>query len=140
MNTIKQITQFIIGLLLLVVALFTIKYTFLLGILSILVDNIYKKRFINGLRKIGTIFTASAYCIDVLACVVLQVPLNYLFLKNSNYKFGSEYDSISYVLGINERDNTLSKIGKLLVKFLNFLDKDHCKNTVKRREIRYNIV
>ena len=43
----------------------------------------------------------------------------------------SEYQTISSALGKNERDKTLSKKGKLLVKILDFLDKNHCQNSIK---------
>ena len=33
--------------------------------------------------------------------------------------------------GKNERDKTLSKKGKLLVKILDFLDENHCENSIK---------
>ena len=47
------------------------------------------------------------------------------------YEFGKENETISSALGKNERDKTLSKTGKLLVKILDFLDKNHCKNSIK---------
>ena len=31
----------------------------------------------------------------------------------------------------SQRDNTLSKKGKLLVKILDFLDKNHCQKSIK---------
>ena len=34
-------------------------------------------------------------------------------------------------MGRNERDKTLSKKGKLLVKILDFFDENHCKNSIK---------
>lgn len=127
----KLILKFIIGIVLLALSLFLMKETFILGIISVLVANIYKRRFFEGLARIGDIFTAGAYCIDVFGCVVLQVPLNWLFLsKNSKHKFGSKYETISYVLGKNQINTTLTKVGKGLVAILNFLDPGHCLNTV----------
>ena len=135
MKTIKQILQFIIGLLLLVVALFTIKYTFLIGMITIVIANIYKRRFLEGLVRIGTVFTAGAYCIDVLGCVILQVPLGYLFIKEGGgHRFGSKYETISYVLGKNQASRTLTKVGRGLVAFLNFLEKDHCLKAVNIKD------
>ena len=46
------------------------------------------------------------------------------------YEFGKENETISSALGKNERDNTLSKKGKLLVKILDFFDENHCKNSI----------
>lgn len=46
------------------------------------------------------------------------------------YEFGDFRETISSVLGKNERDGTLSKAGKFLTKILNRLDKEHCKNSI----------
>jgi hypothetical protein len=131
MKTIKSLLKFILGITLLFIAVVSIKYTFIFGIVSILVAYTYKKRFIKGLGKIGNIFIAAAYCIDVLGCVILQVPLNILFTKPTGHKFGSKYETISYVLGKNQIAGTLTLLGKGLVKFLDFLDKNHCIKTVE---------
>ena len=39
-------------------------------------------------------------------------------------------ETISSALGKNQRDKTLSKKGKLLVKILDFLDENHCENSI----------
>lgn len=41
-------------------------------------------------------------------------------------------ETISGVLGKNERDNTLSKTGKILVWILNKLDKNHCFKSIDK--------
>jgi len=38
--------------------------------------------------------------------------------------------TISRALGINERDFTLTKSGDFLCRFLNMIEKDHCKNSI----------
>ena len=48
----------------------------------------------------------------------------------TGYKFGVEGETISSALGKNERDGTLTKRGKQLVKLLNWLDKDHCRKAI----------
>ena len=60
--------------------------------------------------------------------------------KPEGYKFGVLDDMISSALGKNESDGTLSEkgkgrlsrwfYGKMLVKILNKLDKEHCKNAI----------
>ncbi|WP_148041462.1 hypothetical protein [Kaistella daneshvariae] len=63
----------------------------------------------------------------------------YLILKNG-YQFGVEGEMISSALGKNEVMETLSEkgtgrlskwfYGKMLVKILNKLDKEHCKDAI----------
>ena len=45
--------------------------------------------------------------------------------------FGDERETISSVLGKNERDGTLTNAGRMLCWILNVLDKNHCKNSIK---------
>ena len=61
--------------------------------------------------------------------MLIQFPAN-RWWQNDGYKFGGPKDTISYALGINERDETLTKSGKKLVAFLNFIDEDHCKKSI----------
>lgn len=68
---------------------------------------------------------------DQYANVMWQGMSNDLFKKESGYKFGNMDETLSSALGKNERDETLTKIGKGLVKFLNKLDKDHCKKSIE---------
>lgn len=53
-----------------------------------------------------------------------------LIKKESKYLFGKVNCTISKVLGENQREKTLSKVGNLLANTLDFIDKDHCKNSI----------
>lgn len=55
---------------------------------------------------------------------------NATLITKKGYEFGDFRETISSVLGKNERDGTLSKLGIILTKILNKLDKDHCKNSI----------
>ena len=56
---------------------------------------------------------------------------NITMRKSNGYKFGREGETISSALGKNQRDKTLSFMGKLLAGLLDLLDKDHCKNAIR---------
>ena len=56
---------------------------------------------------------------------------NITLRKKNGYMFGDERETISSVLGKNERDKTLTKTGLSLCWILNVLDKNHCKNSIK---------
>jgi len=55
----------------------------------------------------------------------------YLIHKDSANIFGDIRETISSVLGKNQRANTLTKLGKCICIILDFLDKDHCKKSIK---------
>ncbi|WP_329804633.1 hypothetical protein [Flavobacterium facile] len=46
------------------------------------------------------------------------------------YKFGNVNETISSALGKNQRNNTLSRLGKIIVFILDKFDKEHCKNSI----------
>ena len=50
---------------------------------------------------------------------------------DGGYGFGKTGETISSALGKNERDKTLSKKGKILVKILDFFDENHCENSIR---------
>lgn len=77
-------------------------------------------------------FVGIAASFDQTGCVAYGGFFNWLFLKpGATYLFGNYYETISFVLGWNEREGQLSKTGELMVKILDWLDKDHCKKTLE---------
>ena len=85
-------------------------------------------------RKYGNTkgyFRSTALSIDIWANFEFRTLWNTQLRIDGGYEFGKENETISSALGKNERDKTLSKKGKLLVKILDFLDKNHCKKSMK---------
>ena len=76
-------------------------------------------------------FRSTALSLDIWANFELRTLWNTKLRINGGYEFGKIGETITNALGKNERDNTLSKIGKLLVKILDFLDKNHCQKSMK---------
>jgi len=75
-----------------------------------------------------------AKSIDQLGNVVCEHLLNVTMIKKNGYKFGFEDVTISHVLGMNEKTNTLSGAGKLLAWLLNTIDKDHNQKAIEYGE------
>ena len=75
-----------------------------------------------------------AKSIDQLGNVVCEHLFNVTLIKNNGYKFGNEDVTISHVLGMNEKTNTLSFAGKLLAWLLNTIDKDHNQKAIEYGE------
>ena len=85
-------------------------------------------------RKNGSVkgyFRGTALSLDIWANKEFRTLWNTQLRIAGGYKFGKENETISSALGKNERDKTLSKKGKLLVKILDFFDENHCKNSIK---------
>ena len=72
-----------------------------------------------------------AKSIDQLGNVVCEHLFNVTLIKKNGYKFGNEDVTISHVLGMNEKTNTLSFAGKLLAWLLNTIDKDHNQKAIE---------
>lgn len=76
-------------------------------------------------------FMSSAINLDRYGNYEFRSLFNLILKKNGGYEFGDFRETISSVLGKNQRDNTLSKTGKILVFILDRLDKEHCKKSIK---------
>ena len=72
-----------------------------------------------------------ALWLDQIGNAVCRDMFNRLLIDEDWYKFGKVQETISSVLGKNERDWTLSLGGLLLVIVLDSIDKDHCKNSIQ---------
>ncbi|MBL6665968.1 MAG: hypothetical protein ISP66_03085 [Flavobacteriaceae bacterium] len=73
-----------------------------------------------------------AVSIDQLGNVLLQYLLNDLLLcSRSTNRFGHEDETISSVLGKNQKNNSLSGVGKFLSRFLDLLDPNHVLNSIE---------
>jgi len=83
----------------------------------------------NG-RMVKTWACKTARSIDVFANVEAQELFNDVLIKNGGYKFGNKLETISSVLGKNQRDGTLTRIGKGLRILLDKIEEDHCLKSI----------
>ena len=118
-----------------------IKSFLLFGIAFVLLVTTTPIGFVYALLRqlcIGKIKTLQIYFIEVALAldnagnVIMQHLLNdTLLINNTNtYQFGNKKETISSVIGKNHLTNTLSRLGKALNSFLNFIDKDHSLNSI----------
>ena len=77
-------------------------------------------------------FKSSAINLDKFGNREFRTLLNLTLRIESGYKFGDMKETISGVLGKNERDKTLTTTGKYLVFILNKLDKNHCLKSIDK--------
>jgi hypothetical protein len=74
-------------------------------------------------------FKQTALNLDKFGNREFRAFLNFSMQKNG-YQFGNPNETISSALGKNERDNTLTKCGRILVKILDLIDENHCKKSI----------
>ena len=55
---------------------------------------------------------------------------NRILITEEGHQFGNVHETISCVLGHNQRDKTLTKAWKWLADLLDKIEKDHCKNAI----------
>ena len=84
-----------------------------------------------NVRKKGY-FKETAINLDRFGNREFRFSLNkYLIHKDSANRFGDVRETISSVLGKNQRGKTLTKLGNVICKILDFLDKNHCKKSIR---------
>tara|TARA_R110000751_G_scaffold219865_1_gene322558 strand:+ start:27 stop:413 length:387 start_codon:yes stop_codon:yes gene_type:complete len=91
---------------------------------------ILKYFFTGDKRRLSVWFFRTAREIDVFANVNGAEFFDAIFIINGGYKFGNPKETISSVIGKNQRDKTLSIAGKLLRHMLDRIDKNHCLKSI----------
>jgi len=76
-------------------------------------------------------FKSTAINIDKFANREFRSMWNKVLIKNNGYQFGDETETLSSALGKNERDETLTAFGKVLVWILDKIEKNHCIKAIK---------
>ena len=75
-------------------------------------------------------FITVALSIDQTMNVVMSPLFNWILRKKNGFEFGNPDQTISYVIGRNYIDGTLTKFGSFWRLFLDTIEKDHCINAV----------
>lgn len=76
-------------------------------------------------------FRDSALTLDKLANREFRTLWNKTLINENGYRFGNIEETISAVIGVNKKSNTLTSTGIVLYKILNFIEKDHCEKAIK---------
>ena len=81
-------------------------------------------------RTLKVWFYRTAMSIDRFANVNAAELFNDIFIKKGGYKFGHPDETISSVIGKNQRDKTLTRIGRFLRYILNKIEPNHCLDSI----------
>ena len=95
-----------------------------------LVFTLFKNAKKHGfLKVINGYFLQTAVDIDRFGNRNFRTILN-ATLQNNGYEFGNVHETISSALGKNQRDGSLTYFGIIISEILDFLDNEHCKNSI----------
>jgi hypothetical protein len=75
-------------------------------------------------------FLQTAIDIDRFGNRNFRTLLNDTLIKESLYRFGDSRETISSVLGKNQQTDTLTKTGKAIARFLDWVDPNHCQKSI----------
>lgn len=90
-------------------------------------------------RRLNSYARAIAISIDRLGNVVLCNLFNDVLITSNGYKFGSDRETISAVLGANRIKGTLTKTGLFIANTLDRIEKDHCELAFQKEIGRINL-
>ena len=87
-----------------------------------------KKKF--TWKRLDGYFRNEALAIDRFGNSQYRSLFNAWFVAEKGYKHGNINETISSVLGKNQRDETLTKFEMLITKILDRMDENHCKESI----------
>jgi len=116
------------GLILSIVA----KVLFILFLPLALIQSIIVR--ISDYKKVDSHLYNIALSIDQLANVVYRDIFKLLFITKDGFDFGNADHTVSYVLAVNKRQDTLTTMGYFIGWILDKIDKDHLKKALKNNE------
>jgi 8-oxo-dGTP diphosphatase len=98
-----------------------------LGVIVGFVTDLYNHHIGIALTNIDNKFHKIAVSLDIHGNVVCGELFNLILITKNGHPFGSDSETISFCVGVNKDQNTLSKLGKLvyniLIKFKDPLNK-----------------
>jgi hypothetical protein len=123
------IRKFIIGIILLFIAIWIFRVFWEVAIIFAIGRIIYVHKLNGVLSKLGDYFKHMAIVVDKLGNVVFGQLLNALWLRENTLqrKFGHSDDTVSHVMARQSMMNNLNKFGRIVYNIVNFLDPGHFK-------------
>ena len=90
--------------------------------------------FIYALFKKGLsdYFWICALSIDQTGNAICMHLFNDLLIKANGHRFGNPDETVSYVLGMNKKTDTLYLLGRMLADVLGWIDKNHVEKAAAK--------
>lgn len=83
-------------------------------------------------NRLGYYLEQIAIVIDCMGNVFLAPIFNQLIIKDLTYPFGKRKETISSVLGKNQKIDNLTKLGVNLANLLDLIDPNHCIKSIDK--------
>lgn len=106
-----------INFLLLIIAILLFSVFSVIGFLYAIISN-----FFNGLSHY---FWLCALSLDQSGNTFCKKLFNDTLIQADGHPFGNPNETVSYVLGVNLKQDTISRAGKVLSYILHLIDKNH---------------
>ncbi|WP_163401398.1 hypothetical protein [Flavobacterium fluviatile] len=103
---------------------------FPIGLAITFVINLYRRRWKFSFKRLDQQFLSIATSVDTSGNVICKDLFNLILIKKGGYQFGNRKETISSVLGKNQRDGTLTKLGIKVCNVLDWWDENHCYNSI----------
>jgi len=127
--------QLLLNGLLAFIAVKLLKYLLIPAVITTLVMSFFRTKVGEGFLNVSQYLREVAVSVDQLGNVVCSDLFDVTLIKRKQgYRFGNPDETISGVLGKNQRLNTLSKVGKALNFILNKLDPNHSIKSIEDDE------
>jgi len=133
----RKVLKYTRGFILLIVALVSFNFGLILVAPSSFALVVYKLRFKGVFKYLNDVALGLAISIDIMCNVLFGYLLTKVLSKDTfvanRYQFG-KVETISKALGINKYNGTLTKTGKYLADFLNWIDMDHVEKAAGTKQ------
>lgn len=130
----KIIKNLLVNVFLVFITVKLLKYLLIPAIIITLIISFFKRKVGNGVQNISQYLRTVAVAIDQLGNVVCKDLFDVTLIKKQGYRFGNPDETISGVLGKNQKLNTLTFTGKVLNSILSLIEKDHSIKSIEEDE------
>lgn len=118
------------GAILAIVSVILAAILFPLGLILTFFINLYKRRWRFSFKRLDQQLLSIATSVDASGNVICKDLFNLILIKKGGYQFGKRKETISSVLGKNQRDSTLTVLGNEVCDLLDLFDTDHCFRSI----------
>lgn len=119
------------GIILFLIAILLSAISLPIGFVYFILKCVFTFQFKKFGIRFNQYFLKMAISIDQMGNVAMQEILNDTLIKNRDYPFGDEDETISSVIGKNLKFGNLTVFGKALNAILDFLDPNHSLNSIE---------
>jgi len=118
------------GIILFIVSLVLTIPLFIVNVILAPIYDLITLKWLSGVKNLNKWFKDLAVSVDQFGNGSCYRTLNATLIKKNGSKFGNIDETVSFVLGVNQLNGTLTKFGKFIVAILNILEKNHCSKAV----------